>query len=159
MSKGKSGFLAGTLVHTKEGLNPIEDICIGDWVLSNFEDDTLGRKPAHPSEQKYRQVINVFKSEAQAIFDVTYVQPGGEKIAFPLRLTPEHLVMEKRRGWIPADQLKIGSALLLGYFGNVMVTKTRRTEEVAETYDLAVNELGTYFVEKLGVWVYGQKAG
>ena len=27
-------FVAGTLVHTKDGLKPIEQIKIGDWVLS-----------------------------------------------------------------------------------------------------------------------------
>ena len=30
-------FVAGTLVHTKDGLKPIEQIKIGDWVLSRPE--------------------------------------------------------------------------------------------------------------------------
>lgn len=31
------GFAAGTLVHTKEGILPIECIKVGDWVLSQPE--------------------------------------------------------------------------------------------------------------------------
>ncbi|MCL2076530.1 MAG: Hint domain-containing protein [Betaproteobacteria bacterium] len=30
-------FIAGTLVHTREGLVPIEQIKVGDWVLSKPE--------------------------------------------------------------------------------------------------------------------------
>ncbi|MGM3422637.1 hypothetical protein [Pseudomonas benzopyrenica] len=33
----QTGFVAGTLIHTKEGLRPIEQIAIGDYVLSKPE--------------------------------------------------------------------------------------------------------------------------
>lgn len=45
-------FIAGTLVHTKDGLKPIEQIKVGDWVLSRPENpegeppSQRGRLPA-----------------------------------------------------------------------------------------------------------------
>ena len=38
-----TGFVAGTLVHTDKGLVPIQEIKVGDWVLSRPE---LGGKDA-----------------------------------------------------------------------------------------------------------------
>ena len=37
------GFVKGTLVHTREGLRPIEEIRVGDYVLSSPEDGTNAR--------------------------------------------------------------------------------------------------------------------
>lgn len=37
-----SGFVAGTLVHTRDGLIPIEQIKAGDWVLSRQENSKVG---------------------------------------------------------------------------------------------------------------------
>lgn len=54
------GFLAGTLVHTKHGLKPIEQIQVGDWVLS---------KPAFgEGEQAYKQVTHA-TSEEKAVWN------------------------------------------------------------------------------------------
>ena len=39
-------FVAGTLVHTKEGLVPIEQLKIGDWVLSKPENGEGETPPA-----------------------------------------------------------------------------------------------------------------
>ena len=50
----KSGFVAGTLVHTDKGLVPIEQLKVGDMVLSKHE--------SGEGEQAYKPVIRAFKS-------------------------------------------------------------------------------------------------
>jgi hypothetical protein len=40
-SKNNSGFVAGTLIHTQTGLKPIEQIQVGDFVLSKPESGEL----------------------------------------------------------------------------------------------------------------------
>ncbi len=46
-----SGFVAGTLVHTDKGLVPIQDIKVGDRVLSKDENGE--------GETEYKKVINL----------------------------------------------------------------------------------------------------
>lgn len=41
-------FAAGTLVHTKEGLRPIEELQAGDLVLTWPEDKPIPVRPCHP---------------------------------------------------------------------------------------------------------------
>ena len=56
MRQPNLGFVAGTLVHTDKGLLPIEQLKVGDLVLSMPED---GR----PEEKAYKRVIGTFKSD------------------------------------------------------------------------------------------------
>jgi hypothetical protein len=57
-------FVAGTQVHTKEGLVSIEKLCTGDWVLS---------QPEVKGELAYRQVVKTFAfEEEKEIFLVEY---------------------------------------------------------------------------------------
>ncbi|MDR3351482.1 MAG: HINT domain-containing protein, partial [Zoogloeaceae bacterium] len=53
-------FAAGTLVHTKEGLKPIEAIKAGDWVLSRPEDNS--------GENAYKRVIRTTCHENQIVW-------------------------------------------------------------------------------------------
>lgn len=57
------GFCAGTLVHTDKGLVPIQDIKIGDMVLSS---------PEHGdgSILEHKRVINTFKAESEEIYEL-----------------------------------------------------------------------------------------
>lgn len=64
-----SGFATGTLVHTKEGLKPIEQIQVGDWVLS---------KPENGGEQAYKRVVKTFAHEPQRIVRLNYTHPGQD---------------------------------------------------------------------------------
>lgn len=50
-----SGFVAGTLIHTDKGLVPIEQLEIGDMVLSRDEHNPDG-------ELAYKKVLNTFVS-------------------------------------------------------------------------------------------------
>lgn len=62
----QNGFVAGTLVHTDKGLVPIQNIKIGDRVLSRS-----GKDPNAPNE--YKRVLNTFKSkEKEELFYASY---------------------------------------------------------------------------------------
>lgn len=53
----KKGFAAGTLVHTDKGLIPIQQLKIGDRVLSMSEKGI--------GEKAYKDVVKTFKSEQE----------------------------------------------------------------------------------------------
>lgn len=150
-------FAAGTLIHTEDGLKPIEEIRIGDWVMSHPENASWDRNPEDEHMRTYRQVTSTFVHDNQPILNVTYVQPGGEKVTGPLRVTPNHPIMKKGAGWTSAEKFRIGDMLQIGYFGNVMVTKVRNIGEKVRVCNIEVDEFHTYFVEKLGVWVHSKK--
>ena len=64
VTKAGGCFAAGTLVHTKDGLKPIEQIQVGDWVLSKPE--------SGEGEQAYKRVVNTFSFEDRVVRRVTY---------------------------------------------------------------------------------------
>lgn len=57
-------FVAGTLVHTKEGLRPIEQIKVGDYVLSKPESGT--------GELSYKRVSRTYEYEDKEVFFVSW---------------------------------------------------------------------------------------
>ena len=84
-------FAAGTLVHTKEGLKPIEEIRVGDWVMSQPEGCDMSQRRVRPEEEyTYRQVTRTFAHDPQPILEVTYFQPGADSVKAPLRVTANH---------------------------------------------------------------------
>jgi hypothetical protein len=88
-------FAAGTLVHTKEGLRPIETIRVGDWVLSRPEDGS--------GAVEYKRVTQTFRSENK---DVGIVEVISEiKDDYYLIATPSHLFWVKGKGWVRTDHL------------------------------------------------------
>ena len=58
-----SGFVAGTLVHTDKGLVPIEQLKVGDMVLSKHE--------SGQGEKAYKRVISTFKSAEKTL--ISYI--------------------------------------------------------------------------------------
>jgi hypothetical protein len=52
---GTHGFCAGTLIHTDQGLVPIQDIKVGDLVLSKPESDE--------GEICYQPVVSTFQHD------------------------------------------------------------------------------------------------
>jgi hypothetical protein len=69
------GFVAGTLIHTKEGLRPIEDIQVGDWVFCRPEEGK--------GEPEYRQVVNTFEYDEEALWYVYWPMVGRWKLFRP----------------------------------------------------------------------------
>lgn len=94
------GFVAGTLVHTDKGLVPIEQIRVGDLVLSKHENGLW--------EQAYRRVVNTFGShELKKVYAIRYVDkipqegqwlPNSDNDYETLYLTDNHPVWVERIG-------------------------------------------------------------
>lgn len=86
------GFIAGTLVHTKEGLRPIEQISIGDWVLSKSlnDDDYVEYKKVIRIETR-QSPINYFTYQAKTL--------AGEAVQGTLIVAPQHLVWSGVGSW------------------------------------------------------------
>ena len=77
-------FVAGTMVHTKDGLKPIEEIKVGDYVLS---------KPENGGELAYKRVTKTFERENIEVWGVTY---GIKGVGHLIVTTAEHPF------WIPS---------------------------------------------------------
>ena len=60
-------FVAGTLVHTREGLRPIEQIKVGDYVLSKPE--------SGEGEQSYQRVTRTYEYEDREVYFAAWTIP------------------------------------------------------------------------------------
>lgn len=113
--KQAQGFVAGTLVHTDKGLVPIEQIKVGDMVLSKHE--------SGEGEQAYKPITNVFKSENVPILQMSYydaLNPMDDLKAKLLYLTEGHLIWVVTdendnviNDWMPAQNIVGGSKVIL----------------------------------------------
>lgn len=93
-----SGFAAGTLVHTKEGLMPIEQIKVGDYVLSKPE--------SGEGEQAYKRVTQVFAHKPERVIEMLYFVGDDRNIAHPIVTTLNHPFWAVGKGWTAAEDLK-----------------------------------------------------
>lgn len=96
-----AGFIKGTRIHTKDGLKPIEEIKVGDLVLSSPEDGS--------GKPEYKRVVNTFVFRNKTIRRVSYYDPinGGVVLA----ATGNHPFWVEGVGWTRADQLKEGDPI------------------------------------------------
>jgi hypothetical protein len=161
-------FAAGTLVMTAQGLQPIETITPGTWVLSANE---------HGGVREYRQVVETFTTHPDALIEVSVkAQAGPRAKSLPETIlsTEEHpfYVLDEAsnasiavRGttpqhgeWRGANALHAGDRVWLSSGESAEVTKVRRLAGAANgtltTYNFEVSEHHTYFVGRTGVWVH-----
>lgn len=87
-TKHNACFVAGTLVHTERGLVPIEEIKIGDMVLS---------KPEFGGAISYKKVINLFETKDAYISKIEYLDNPVSESEYLIFATPEHTI------WINGD--------------------------------------------------------
>lgn len=93
--------MAGTLVHTTEGLKPIEEISVGDSVLSKSESGQGGLS--------YQSVVRTVSFDEKPVWLVTCLVenpkfPKGGKIEHFV-VTPNHSFWVQDQGWTPSDRL------------------------------------------------------
>ncbi|MGV8990856.1 MAG: polymorphic toxin-type HINT domain-containing protein [Thiobacillus sp.] len=97
-------FVAGTLIHTKNGLVPIEQIKVGDWVLSQPEDK---------GELSYKPVTRTFVHESNDLWLISFgfvIEKNGQKEYFSDEIvtTGGHPFFSTTKGWINAVELTGG---------------------------------------------------
>ena len=95
-------FAAGTLVHTKNGLVPIEQVKVGDWVLSRHDNNT--------GKQAYKRVLKTIQSdETKPIIMLRYYSMLEKEIC-QLYVTNEHPIFVRSQsgrdiGWVAAHTI------------------------------------------------------
>ncbi|MFV0680348.1 polymorphic toxin-type HINT domain-containing protein [Ottowia sp.] len=92
-------FVAGTLVHTKEGLKPIEQIKVGDWVLSRPEN------PEQGTETGYKRVTKTFRFEDKEVVRFSWVRHSGDGEFDGVYVTPNHPVWSYPHGWVAMGRM------------------------------------------------------
>ena len=101
-------FVAGTLVHTDKGLKPIQDLKVGDKVLSKPEDDPNGKL-------SYQKITETHNFEDKSIHLLRLVESSSDNISTTIEIfaTPNHPFWEVDVGWTRADLLRHGDEVIL----------------------------------------------
>src|SRR5262249_32264899 len=129
---GSNCFVAGTLVQTPEGPQPIEQIRAGDVVIS--EDEATGAVVLEP-------VLATFVTEDRDVVDV-YLR-GAPR---PVRATPGHRFFTRDAGWVVTEAL-LPDEPLVALDGSVVLVDRLEAEGATSTvYNFEVESTHTYFV-------------
>uniref|UniRef100_UPI0036700CCA polymorphic toxin-type HINT domain-containing protein n=1 Tax=Paenibacillus farraposensis TaxID=2807095 RepID=UPI0036700CCA len=131
-------FTAGTKVQTDEGEKNIEDIKVGDRVLS--KDEATG-------EVAYKEVTATFNHQTDEIYNI---HVGGQEI----ESTFNHPFYVKDKGWTFVKDLKVGDLLVQSDGNTLKVDSIELEHKHVTVYNMTVDEFHTYFVSDLGIWVH-----
>ena len=133
-------FVAGTLVTTEDGQEPIEEIEVGDKVLS--ENELTG-------EVAVKTVTETYVNETD---ELVHIGVNGETIS----ATPTHPFYVDKLGWTLARSLRAGDVLVLsnGELVTVEWVQHEILESPIKVYNFEVEEFHTYFVGECGVLVH-----
>ncbi|MCL2137323.1 MAG: polymorphic toxin-type HINT domain-containing protein [Coriobacteriia bacterium] len=133
-------FTAGTLVLTIRGPKPIEDIIIGDWLISTNVDsgETAKQRVLQTYIRQTRQLVHIWL--------------GGSEI----QVTPDHLFFSIGKGWVKAIDLDKGDQLT-SLNGDTIVIDSVSFEQLANletVYNLDVDEYHTYYAGLMPILVH-----
>ncbi|MCM3293460.1 HINT domain-containing protein [Paenibacillus sp. MER 180] len=131
-------FVAGTKVQTDEGEKNIEDIQVGDKVLS--KDEVTG-------EVAYKKVTATFNHETDEIYKI---HVGGQTI----ESTFNHPFYVEGKGWTYVKDLKVGDLLVQSDGNTLEITSIELLHKHVKVYNMTVDGFHTYFVSDLGIWVH-----
>jgi hypothetical protein len=134
--RAQSCFIAGTLVRTQLGLQPIESIQAGDRVLAQDQDS---------GELAYKAVMGTTVRPPAKLVRITTTE---EQIVTTLG----HPFWVNGHGWKMAKELEAGD-LLHSLGGSVRVDKVEPAGE-DKAYNLVVDDFNTYFVGQAGLLVH-----
>lgn len=149
------GFPEGTLVHAKDSLKPIEEIQVGDWVLSHPQDEEPPTRFRLSEEYVYKRVVRTFFQEDEEICEVILMD-FGKNSEESVKTSLGHPFYVGDVGWVSAEELNFRCKLYSTNNANLAVGgKARCNGERAKVFNLEVEDFHTYYVGELGVWVHG----
>ena len=138
----KGCFVEGTLVLTEDGLVPIEDIEVGDYVWAENPDT---------GDITLKEVLDTFEKQVDTIVTIT---TDGEKI----QTTEAHLFYVENTGWVPASMLKKGDILHIENGRNVSIESIETTtyNHYVNVYNFKVDDFHTYYVSNSNILVHNE---
>ncbi|TCP52650.1 intein/RHS repeat-associated protein [Tumebacillus sp. BK434] len=134
-------FTAGTLIETENGKKPIEEIDVGDKVLS--KDDATGKIA-------YKEVNGTFQRDTEEIYTI---QIGDQK----LTTTGEHPFYVHNHGWVRSKNLKAGDRLDTASGMTLEVQDIQVKQETIRVYNFSVTDYHSYFVSDQKIWTHNTK--
>ncbi len=141
-------FLNGTKIHTKNGLKNIEDIKVGDYVLS-YNEET--------KQTEYNRVYDTYihTKNNEELYELTI----NGKI---LKVTAAHRFYVKEKGttefvWKEAKGLKVGDILLDSNNKEQKITNINHYIHFGTVYNFAVENNHNYYVTENGYLVHNAK--
>lgn len=140
-------FVAGTEIQTATGIKAIEQVVVGDLVLSRDE---------FTGETSYQPVTGLINGSERTIWEVTVEQVGSEGSARreTIGTTDEHPWRLAGGDWALTAELEPGSELVSADGHRIVVVSALETDRVEQTYNFEVREFHTYFVGETGAWVH-----
>ncbi|MFB6366560.1 polymorphic toxin-type HINT domain-containing protein [Paenibacillus elgii] len=132
--------MAKVKVLTNEGEKNIEDIQVGDKVLSKNEET---------GEQAYKEVVALHRNEK----DTTYKLSVGNQI---IETTDNHPFWVDGKGWVLAVNLTVGDELVQSNGNHLKIDNIEvvHHDKKVKVYNFTVADFHTYFVSDLGIWVH-----
>ena len=141
-------FVSGTLVLTSGGAKRIEELEVGDLVLSRSENGTVTQS---------QPVVALIPAHEREIWSVTirYNDANGTGREEIIRTTEDHRWMSGTGHWKLTRDLATGMELTL-HGGSGTVVDVRNTNTIDLTYNIEVANFSTYFVGRSGAWVHNE---
>ncbi|MBN3526436.1 polymorphic toxin-type HINT domain-containing protein [Paenibacillus apiarius] len=131
-------FSAGTPVQTKTGFKPIEQIRIGDFVLT--KDELTGKTG-------YNAVVELFQRQAYETYHITVK-------GITITTTGEHPFWVPGHGWIEARFLKTGDPLQNPEGNPYPIDRIEIKNDRTTVYNFRVEGVHNYFVTELKIWTH-----
>ena len=143
---GGGCFLKGTLVHTENGLLPIEDVKVGLRVLA---------QPEEQGETAYKTVVNNFVFQNKNIWELVIEDEMGQLHKF--MATENHPFWIDGIGWRRVDHIAVGQLVELSDKRFAKVVSVKDLAYTATVYNFEVEDYHTYYVGGIGVWVHNTR--
>lgn len=156
MKQGPLGFAAGTPVRTKEGLKAIEEVCVGDFLLTRPDDSEPPMYRIQPHEYLFSRVEKTLNASNVPVSKVI-VSGGTQDTLF---VTPSHPVYRdggyknKNLGWVSFSSLEAGETLVNCASGNLLVYRNYAPEINTDVFNFELETYYTYYVGENALWVH-----
>ena len=132
-----SALIQGTLVKTPEGLVPIEQLCVGDVVLSLQDNKII-----------HNRVGAIFSRTIAESYEVTTPTTS-------VRVSPSQRFYDPEiKQWICASQLSLHTRFLDANGNYLLCLSYRRIEQAILAYELSLNAPHSFFITQAEIVVH-----